>query len=80
MAGTPQTAEKQVEALKREAQRIVGELVQKNPQAGVLESKYALITHNLGDPNSMSLERLSHINSTNAKELAQGVDGTLRNA
>ncbi|CAN5252693.1 hypothetical protein BH10CYA1_BH10CYA1_09970 [soil metagenome] len=67
--GAPQTAEKQTEALKREAQRILGELVQKNPQAGVLESKYALVTHDLGDPNSMSLERLSHIDSPNAKNL-----------
>ncbi|MBS1957208.1 MAG: CPBP family intramembrane metalloprotease [Cyanobacteria bacterium SZAS-4] len=68
-AGTAQSSEKSIEALKREAQRIVGELVQKNPQAGVLESKYALITHDLGDPNSMSLERLSHIDSPNAKSL-----------
>lgn len=67
--GAPQTSEKSIEALKREAQRIIGELVQKNPQAGVLESKYALVTHDLGEPNSMSLERLSHIDSPNAKSL-----------
>lgn len=67
--GAPQSSEKSIEALKREAQRIIGELVQKNPQAGVLESKYALIAHDLGDPNSMSLERLSHIDTPNAKTL-----------
>lgn len=67
--GGAQSSEKSIETLKREAQRIIGELVQKNPQAGVLEGKYALVTHNLGEPNSMSLDRLSHIDSPNAKRL-----------
>lgn len=69
----PRTAEKQIEMLKREAQRILGDLVQKNPQAGILESKYAIVTHELDDPNSMSLERLSHIDTTNAKRLHQAL-------
>ncbi len=65
----PATADQSIEKLKREAQRILGELVQKNPQAPVLESKYALVTHELDDPNSMSLERLSHIDTPNARSL-----------
>ncbi len=68
-ASAPQTAEKQVEALKREAQRIIGGVVQRNPTAGIMEAKYALVTHDLGDPNSMSLERLSHIDTPNAHKL-----------
>ncbi len=65
----PQTAEKQIEALKRESQRILGGVVQRNPTAGIMEAKYALVTHDLGDPNSVSIERLSHIDTPNAHKL-----------
>lgn len=63
----PASADQSIEKLKREAQKILGQLVQENPQAPILESKYALVTHELDDPNSMSLERLSHIDTPNAK-------------
>lgn len=66
--------ERQAENLKREAQKILGGLVQKNPAAGILEAKYAIVTHDLDDPNSISLERLSNIDTPNAKSLSKALN------
>lgn len=67
--GPPVTAESQAEKLQNEAQKVIGDLVQKNPNAPILESKYAILTHSLGEPNSLSLERLSHIEGEKAQAL-----------
>jgi membrane protease YdiL (CAAX protease family) len=63
----------QVNLLISQAQKILDQVLQKNPTAAIVETKYAIVTHELDEPNDVSITRLDHIDKEEAHQLAKAL-------
>jgi len=66
-------AHAQVNQLIAQAQKILDQVVQNNPAAAIVETKYAIVTHELEEPNTVSIDRLDHIDKAEAHQLARAL-------